>query len=56
MDREPTADELAGMAWWNGLSEVERAYWLGVAGSAIVAEAWRAFKRSGEPVSAGVAL
>lgn len=43
---EPTADEAAGMAWWNALSEVERYTWLDVAKSFVVADAWEAFKRA----------
>ena len=42
--RQPTADELTGMAWWNNLSDWGRAYWLGIAGSAIAADAWGAWK------------
>ena len=42
------ADALVGMAWFNGLSPSERAYWLEVAGSAAPADAWRAFQ-SGIP-------
>jgi hypothetical protein len=41
----PTPDEVAGMAWWNGLSEPERADWLRAAGSARPADAWEAWKR-----------
>jgi hypothetical protein len=40
-----TADERAGMAWWNGLTEAG-AYWLRVANTAIPAEAWAAYKRT----------
>jgi hypothetical protein len=42
-------DVEAGMDWWNGLSRLERAYWLGVADSAVAADAWKAFKRAGRP-------
>jgi hypothetical protein len=35
-----TADEQLGIAWWNGLTEERRAYWLAQANTAIVAEAW----------------
>jgi hypothetical protein len=35
-----TADEQLGIAWWNGLTEEQRAYWLREANTAIVAEAW----------------
>jgi hypothetical protein len=41
MNREASsADETAGMEWWNGMSEDQRAYWLREANTAIVAEAW----------------
>lgn len=43
-DREPTADEALGMAWWNGLTEVKRACWLQRAGTSVVADAWAFFK------------
>lgn len=45
MEREPTKDEAAGMAWWNGLNESERAYWLRETGTAVVADAWAEWKR-----------
>ena len=40
-----TPDEAAGIAWWNRLTEAERAQWLAVAGSAVPADAWVAYKR-----------
>lgn len=43
-ERQPTPDERAGMTWWNGLAEPERASWLSAAGSAVAADAWGAFK------------
>jgi hypothetical protein len=43
-EREPTNDEAMGMAWWNGLTESERAHWMKSAGTAVVADAWAAFK------------
>ena len=47
--REPrTADEAAGIAWWNQLTEIERARWLAAAGSAVVADAWALCKRLGD--------
>ena len=46
--RRNVADALVGMAWWNGLSQSERAYWLDVAASACPAAAWAAFQ-SGIP-------
>ena len=47
-DREPTPDETAGMAWWNSLTEADRADWLARAGSAVPADAWAAYKRDGD--------
>lgn len=44
-ERAPTEDEQAGIEWWNALTEQERAEWLQKAGSAVVADAWKAFKR-----------
>lgn len=43
-DREPTADERAGMAWWNAMSEHARREWLRKARSAVPAEAWAAYR------------
>jgi hypothetical protein len=37
-------DAELGMAWWNGLTELERAHWMEVADSAIPADAWKAWK------------
>lgn len=42
----PTVDEVLGMAWWNGLSRQERAFWLRAAMTAVPAEAWAYFKRA----------
>lgn len=39
-----TIDEENGMTWWNSLTEVARSYWLSVAGSAVPADAWAAYK------------
>lgn len=39
-DREPTADERAGIAWWNAMTETERAYWLSAAQTPTPAVAW----------------
>jgi hypothetical protein len=57
-DRRPTADDLAGMAWWNALSEAKRLFWLQVAGGAAAgasaAQAWKAFQAanaSGAPAT-----
>lgn len=45
----PTADDRAGILWWNSLTETARARWLTQAGSARPVDAWSAFKRSREP-------
>jgi hypothetical protein len=37
-------DAEMGIRWWNGLTQAERAHWLEVAGSAVPADAWAAFK------------
>jgi hypothetical protein len=34
------------MAWWNALTEEQRAYWLREAKTAIPAEGWAAYKRT----------
>ena len=39
-----SADATRGIAWYNGLSRAERGYWLDAAGSAVPADAWRAYK------------
>lgn len=38
--RDITTDEANGIAWWNGLTEDQRAAWLRLAGTAIPAVAW----------------
>ena len=44
-DRKPTTDEAMGIAWWNGLTEQERARWMRAAGNTgVAADAWAAFK------------
>jgi hypothetical protein len=50
--RQPTADERAGMQWWNSMTEAERARALEVAGwkpggtsTPSAADAWAAHKR-----------
>lgn len=40
-----TNDEI-GMAWWNRISEHERAQWLAIANSARPVDAWRAYNES----------
>jgi hypothetical protein len=48
-DGDPTADELEGLAWWHGLTETARSYWLEVAKGTVAnpspADAWAASKR-----------
>jgi hypothetical protein len=51
-DRNPTADELAGMQWWNSMTEAERAQALEAAGwksggtwTPSAADAWTAHKQ-----------
>jgi len=42
-----SGDDEAGMAWWNALTEQERAKWSAIAGDTGRAkDAWEAFKRS----------
>lgn len=42
-----TADEAAGMTWWNALHDEARRYWMAQAGNTgVVADAWAAYKRS----------
>jgi hypothetical protein len=49
-----SGDDEAGMAWWNALTEQERARWSAVAGNTGRAkDAWEAFKRA---PAAGAAL
>jgi hypothetical protein len=52
MDRTPTADELAGIQWWNSMTEVERAKALEAAGwksggtwTPSAADAWTVHKQ-----------
>jgi hypothetical protein len=39
------ADPQAGMDWWNGVTEAERAHWLAEANSARPRDAWDAYLR-----------
>jgi hypothetical protein len=43
--REPSADDLAGLEWWNSLSTPRQADWLRLADSTKPAEAWAEYKR-----------
>lgn len=36
--------DVAGMAWWNGLSEPDRRYWCLAAMTAVPAQAWKYFR------------
>jgi hypothetical protein len=40
-----TTAEAVGIVWWNRLTRAERRYWLNVAGSTRVVDAFRAYKR-----------
>lgn len=42
----PTADERAGMDWWNGLSENKRGLWLRRSKGQSAADAWAFFKKT----------
>jgi len=42
--RTPTADDLAGIAWWNACTERQRAYWLQVAKTNTPRHAWDYYK------------
>lgn len=55
-ERSPTADEAAGMVWWNCISDVERGQWLTASGTGVVADAWAARKAAQvhEPADAAV--
>jgi hypothetical protein len=53
--RAPTEDERLGMAWWNGLTEVARIFWLEQASvggrlwDVSAADAWATYKESNAP-------
>ena len=40
------SDAELGMAWWNHLSDRERAKWANLAGTGRVVDAWEEFKKS----------
>jgi hypothetical protein len=42
------SDEAIGIAWWNSLIKAGRTLWVYVAGSAVPADAWRAYRHSSE--------
>lgn len=45
-NREPTNEEAAGIAWWNGMPDHERAHWAKRAGTGVAADAWQLYKAS----------
>jgi hypothetical protein len=47
MPGPPMTDDELGMAWWNGLSEPERAHWSRLAGTGLAKDAWELFKGQG---------
>lgn len=38
-------DDMEGILWWNSIAEGDRANWMKIAGSAVPADAWAAYKR-----------
>jgi hypothetical protein len=44
-DRVISADDAAGMAWWNALADYDRGFWARAALSAVPADAWAYYKR-----------
>lgn len=45
-------DALAGLAWWDAITDGERVYWMDRAGnSGVATDAWAAFKRSRDPLA-----
>ena len=48
-----TTNEALGMAWWNGLTEAERRFWVGRAGTAVPASAWEHYKQEVRPSLSG---
>lgn len=55
-ERSPTADEAAGMAWWNCMPDGERSQWLAASGTGSVADAWAARKAARAQESADAAV
>jgi hypothetical protein len=52
MEREPTTYERSGIDWWNGLSELDRKFWMMKAGdTGVVADAWAAYQRGLKPMA-----
>jgi hypothetical protein len=44
----PTADDRAGIVWWNGLTAADRRVWFARSGCASAADAWACYKTWGE--------
>jgi hypothetical protein len=42
--RVATADDLAGIEWWNSITAEQRRYWLELAKSAAAKDAWEHYK------------
>lgn len=56
LDQQPNSDDVQGMAWWNGLSEADRALWLTRAGGIRSAkDAWEAFKQDRQQMTSELA-
>lgn len=56
LEQQPTSDDVQGMAWWNGLSEADRAMWLTRAGGIRSAkDAWEAFKQDRQQMTSELA-
>jgi hypothetical protein len=47
MPGPPMTDDELGMAWWNALTEQERAHWSRLAGTGRAKDAWELFKGHG---------
>jgi hypothetical protein len=45
---EPSEDDIAGMAWWNGMNDADRKAWADRVGTGVARDAWELFK-AGKP-------
>jgi hypothetical protein len=43
--RKPTEDDIAGMQWWNAMTEQQRSHWLQVSKSNVAQHAWDFYKQ-----------
>ena len=41
---EPSEDDIAGMAWWNGMNDADRKAWADRVGTGVARDAWELFK------------